>query len=487
MFLGIDIGTSGVKVCLIDAKTRVIGDATMPLTISHPRPGWSEQTPADWWAAVVAATRTVLEAHPGTAGRIEGIGLSGQMHGAVLLDAACDVIRPAILWNDGRSEAQCAEITARDPALAEIAGVRPMAGFTAPKLMWLARHEPEAYGRVAHILLPKDWIGYRLHGGLVTDPSDAAGTFWLDQAAATWSDALCDATGTQIGWLPELRAGNAVAGMLQDEAAQALGLPAGLPVAAGAGDAAAGAVAIGAIREGEGFISLGTSGQVFLPTATYRAAPEAGVHSFAHTLPGLWFQMAAILNGARPMSWFADVAQAPIPTLLDEASRVNLDRLPLFLPYLTGERTPHGDTDIRAGFYGLSNGTGRAEMMRAVLDAIAMSLADATAAIASATPLPRAMLTLGGGARSDLLLQTIADATGLTLERGEKAEIGPAYGAALLGASAVGAGAIETLVRRPDVTARFAPSEAGAARLAPRLEAYRALYQALKPISRMAY
>ncbi len=211
------------------------------------------------------------------------------------------------------------------------------------------------------------------------------------------------------------------------------------------------------------------------------------MHSFAHTLPGLWFQMAAILNGARPMSWFSDVAQADIATLLAEAAEVSLDRLPLFLPYLTGERTPHGDTDIRAGFYGLSNGTGRAEMMRAVLDAIAMSLADATDAIASATPLPRAMLTLGGGARSDLLLQTIADATGLTLERGEKAEIGPAYGAALLGASAVGAGEIGTLVKRPAVTARFEPSEAGAARIAPRLAAYRALYQALKPISQMAY
>lgn len=284
-----------------------------------------------------------------------------------------------------------------------------------------------------------------------------------------------------------MRAGNEIAGALTPEAAQALGLPAGVSVAAGAGDAAAGAVAIGAIREGMGFISLGTSGQVFLPTTTYRAAPEAGVHSFAHTVPGLWFQMAAILNGARPMSWFADVAQAPIATLLDEAAAVSVDRLPLFLPYLTGERTPHGDTDIRAGFYGLANGTGRAEMMRAVLDAIAMSLADATDAIASATPLPDAMLTLGGGARSDLLLQTIADATGLTLERGEKAEIGPAYGAALLGASAAGAGAMETLVRRPEVIARFTPSEAGAARLAPRLDAYRALYQALKPVSRMAY
>ena len=487
MFLGIDIGTSGVKVCLIDADGQVTGDATAALSISHPKPGWSEQTPEEWWRAVVSAVRAILDAHPEATRRIGGIGLSGQMHGAVLLDSELEVIRPAILWNDGRSEAQCAEITAMDAGLAEIAGVRPMAGFTAPKLMWLAKHEPEAHARVAHVLLPKDWIGFRLHGGLVSDPSDAAGTFWFDQAEGRWSEALCAATDTNIDWLPEVRAGNAIAGRLHEDAARALGLPVDLPVAAGAGDAAAGGVAVGAIREGQGFISLGTSGQVFLPTATYRAAPEAGVHSFAHTLPGLWFQMAAILNGARPMSWFAEVAQAEIGTLLAEAEAVSLDRLPLFLPYLTGERTPHGDTDIRAGFYGLSNGTGRAEMMRAVIDAIAMSLADATGAIASATALPETMLTLGGGARSDLLLQTIADATGLTLERGEKAEIGPAFGAAVLAASACGAGEIAGLVKRPRVTARFEPSEAGAGRLAPRLEAYRALYQALKPISRMAY
>ncbi|MHA6326876.1 xylulokinase [Roseivivax sp. CAU 1753] len=487
MFLGIDIGTSGVKVCLIDAEANAVGDATAALSIAHPRPGWSEQTPEDWWSAVVQAVRAVIAAHPDAAGRVAGIGLSGQMHGAVLLDRDRAVIRPAILWNDGRSEAQCAQLAADAPELAAIAGVRPMAGFTAPKLMWLAAHEPEAHARIAHVLLPKDWIGFRLHGQLVSDPSDAAGTFWFDQARGAWSDTLTAATDTRIDWLPEVRAGNAVAGALTAEAASSLGLRAGLPVAAGAGDAAAGAVAVGATREGQGFISLGTSGQVFVPTATYRAAPEQGVHSFAHTVPGLWFQMAAILNGARPMRWFADVAQADIATLLTEAEAVSLDRLPLFLPYLSGERTPHGDTEIRGGFYGLDDGTGRAGMMRAVLDAIAMSLADATGAIASATALPGAMLTLGGGARSDLLLQTIADATGLTLERGEKAEIGPAFGAAILAASACGAGEIDTLVRRPAVTARFAPSDAGAARLVPRLAAYRALYRALKPISRMVY
>lgn len=479
MFLGIDIGTSAVKASLVDSDLQLVDSADAAMRNSHPHSGWSEQHPDLWRAATITAVRDLISRHD--AAQVRAIGLSGQMHGAVLMDAGQSVLRPAILWNDGRAAAECGALERDHPDLAHVAGVRPMPGLTGPKLPWLARHEPEIYGRIAHICLPKDHLGLWLHGALATDASDAAGTWWLDQKTHDWSPELCKATQTNPDWLPPVLHGTDIAGRLRPEAAEALGLPAGIPVSAGAGDAAAGAVSLGAVADGTAFISLGTSGQFFVPTTRYSAAPEVGLHSFAHTLPDLWFQMAAMLNGARPMSWFADVANRPIPELLAMAADAP-GQTPLFLPYLTGERSPHGDAAIRGAFYGLENDTGPGEMMRAVIHAIAYSLCDAADSVRQTTTVPEPLLTIGGGTRSDLALQTIADATGLTLARGTGADVGPAVGAARMAAVACGAATVADLAQRPEIDREFVPNPEHMAFHAERLSRYRALYEALKPM-----
>ena len=309
MWLGIDIGTSAVKLSLIGEDGAEIDAASAPLTLQTPHPYWSEQDPEAWWRAVVVAcgdlgARRDLKA-------VRGVGLSGQMHGAVLLDRADEIIRPAILWNDGRCFAEAEALAARG-WIGEMAGAPPLTGFTAPKLIWVKRHEPENFARIARILLPKDYVGLRLHGRHVTDKSDAAGTLWLDQRTRAWSPRLCEASEIDIVWFPDCVEGVETVGEISGAAARALGLPPGTPVTAGGGDAAAGAVSVGAVRDGAAFLSLGTSGQLFVATADYRPNPEAVVHAYAHCIPDMWFQMAAMLNGARPLAWFSRIAGAPI-------------------------------------------------------------------------------------------------------------------------------------------------------------------------------
>jgi xylulokinase len=479
MYIGLDLGTSAVKACALAPDGTVAATASVPLDVSQPFDGASEQDCADWWAAACSATR-LLPADLRAA--VHAIGLSGQMHGAVLLDAEHRPIRPVILWNDARAQAECAELLAAEPAIGQISGVLPMAGFTAPKLLWLSRHEPATHARIAHVLLPKDYIGLRLHGRCVTDFSDAAGTSWLDQQARRWSDRLCRISATDPAWLPALCHGADVAGALLPGPAEALGLPAGIPVAVGGGDAAAGAVGIGAISAGDGFISLGTSGQLFVTTADYRPNPENRIHAYAHTVPGHWFQMAAMLNGARPMAWLADLLQRPIAELLAEAERASPG--PLFLPYLTGERTPHGDTDIRAGFALLGEATTQGSLMRAVVEAIAFTFADALAALSEAGPVPGTLLAIGGGSRSEFLMQAIADATGCRIGRSDDAQVGPALGAARLALVATGTARPIEVMTKPEVQRWFDPCAQTREKLTARLETYRAFYPALKSLQK---
>lgn len=474
--LGIDLGTSAVKVCVTDEGGHVIATADGALTSQHPFTGASEQTPDAWIAALGVAMGAVAAE---VRSHITVIGLSGQMHGSVVLDAAQKPLRPAILWNDGRAVTECADMAEAVPEIGQITGVPPMPGFTAPKLLWLSRHEPEVHAKIATVLLPKDYLGLYLHGGLVTDPSDAAGTSWFDQHTGRWSQALCDASATDLAWLPPVQSGDAIVGHLLKPAARALGLPEGIPVAAGAGDGAAGAVGIGAVTPGDGFISLGTSAQLFVTTATCLPNPESRIHAYAHTLPDLWFQMAAMLNGARPMAWLAALLDRPIADLLAEAERA--DPGPLFLPYLSGERTPHGDNDIRAGFWGLSETTTQGAMMRAVVEAIAFTFADAQAAMAAGGTRPERLLAIGGGTRSDFLLQMIADVMQVPLGRSDAAEVGPALGAARLGQIALGA-RVQDVATKPEVQRWFTPDPEQATALAPRLAGFRALYPALKSV-----
>lgn len=479
MYLGIDIGTSAVKICAMARDGSLSASAAAAIETHHPSAGASEQAATDWWDAIRSAMVELLtRIDPGA---VRGLGLSGQMHGTVLLDADRRLLRPVMLWNDSRAAAECRSLTDRVPEIARLTGMTPMPGFAAPKLLWLKTHEPEIHARIAHVLLPKDYVGMRLHGGLVTDPSDAAGTGWLDQGRVDWDADVCAASATAVSWLPEIRPGTRVAGSLTPAAAEALGLAPGLPVAVGAGDAAAGAAGIGAIRDGDGFLSLGTSGQIFVTTSGYRPAPEVQVHAYAHTLPDLWFQMAAMLNGARPMAWLAGILNRPVAELLSAAEVARPG--PVFLPYLTGERTPHGDSDIRAGFWGLGEADDAGTMMRAVVEAIAFSFADAARALALAGTRPAELLAVGGGARSDFLLQMIADLLELPVGRCDGAEIGPALGAARLAQVAAGDGTPDTVMTRPEAGARFLPAPGGAEALADRLAVYRALYPAMKAAS----
>lgn len=460
-----------------------VADASCPLQLNSPKAGWNEQNPDHWWDATLTAAAALRAKVPSVWDAVQAIGLSGQMHGAVLLDAHKRPLRDAILWNDGRSVDECTQLSATMPEIGDRSGAIAMPGFTAPKLLWVQKHEPEIYKKIAHVLLPKDYVRLKLAGTLATDMADAAGTMWLDQRARAWSGKQCEASGTGQNWLPKTFEGTEVSGYLTKVPAAELGLKAGIAIAAGAGDAAAGAMGIGAVNNGDCFISLGTSGQLFVVTDTYRPNPNSAVHAYAHCVPKQWFQMAVMLNGASPMSWFAPIAGANIGTLLEEAQNEDPTQTPLFLPYLTGERTPHNDAEIRGCFYGLNPSTNRGQMMRGVADAIAYSFCDARDALSSAGSTIENPAAIGGGAQSDFVLQNMSDAMGISITRYADAETGPALGAARLAAIACGAMDLASAAQVPDTDKVFVPNPAKVDFHKERLEQYRGLYAALKPFA----
>ncbi|WP_170387837.1 xylulokinase [Ruegeria atlantica] len=477
MFLGIDIGTSAVKLVCADTN-RILATSSAGIDISSPQPGWSEQHPDIWWQATCDALS--LLAGQITLSEVKAIGLSGQMHGAVLLGRDKRPIRPAILWNDSRAAIECDELCIAQPQIGQIAGVLPLPGFTAPKIAWLKQHEPANYAQLAHILLPKDYIGLCLHGELATDTSDAAGTMWLDQASRTWHIGVAEATGVALDWLPQVFDGHSVVGTVTSQAAEATGLKPGVPVVAGGGDAATGAVSLGATEPERGFISLGTSGQLFVADRRYKPNPERYVHAFAHTLPDRWYQMAAMLNGARPISWIGGQLGLSAAEVVALAETVSGDRVPVFLPYLTGERSPLGDPHIRACFFGLEDSTTRADICRSVLEAIAFCFADAVQSFGDTIDSLPELAAIGGGSQSDLLLGLIATVTGKPIVRSDGADTGPAYGAARL--AAYGDGALDRvdLAHQRTTTDRFEPADM--ASLSERLMRFRALYAAVRAV-----
>jgi len=485
MFLGIDLGTSEVKLLLLDSDGHVAGTAGAPLALDRPQPLWSEQHPDAWWRATSDALARLRAAYPLKFARIQGIGLSGQMHGAVLLDADDAVLRPAILWNDGRSHAECAELTARAPRLHDIAANLAMPGFTAPKLLWVRRHEPDVFGRVRSVLLPKDWLRLQLTGEKVSDPSDAAGTLWLDVARRDWSDELLAACGLDRGHMPRLVESNAPSGVLRPELARAWGLGPEVVVAGGAGDNAASAIGVGATEPRGGFISLGTSGVLFVVDDRHRANAGSAVHAFCHALPRRWHQMSVMLSAASCLRWFTQFSgAADEPALLAEVAALPPDALasaPLFLPYLAGERTPHNDPFAPGVFYGLSHQSGRALGAYSVLEGVAFGLADGLAALRASGTQVRSLSLVGGGARSPLWAQLIADALDVEIVVHRGADAGAALGAARLGWMAAGASVAEACAK-PAVAARFQPDAARHAVLQPRLQQFREIYRHLKPL-----
>lgn len=442
MLLGLDISTTGAKALLIDERGQVVASHNTPQPISMPKPLWSEQNPSDWWDGIAQSIRAVLEAthHP----EISAIGLTGQMHGLVLQNAAGDVLRPSILWNDGRTQAQCDEITQRIgfERLIQLTGNRALTGFTAPKILWVRENEPEVYAQAAHMLLPKDYIRFMLTGDYAMDVSDASGTSLLDVANRRWSPEVLDALEIPAAWMPRLAEGPEITGVVSPEAAALTGLKAGTPVVGGGGDQAAGAVGVGAVEPHIISLVVGTSGVVFAPLARYAYEPEGRLHAFCHAAPGLWHFMGVMLSAAGSLQWYRDTL-APgekFDALLAPAADVPAGSEGLlFLPYLTGERTPHPDPLARGAFVGLTSRHTKAHMTRAVLEGVAFGLRDSFRLMENAgLPAQLEVRVAGGGAQSPLWRQILADVIGATLVTTNSTE-GAAYGAALL--AAVGAGA----------------------------------------------
>ena len=478
MYLGIDLGTSGVKAIVLDSDQAVRATFTAPLTVSRPRPLWSEQDPAAWWNATDAAVRAVLSNLDGHA--VEAVGLSGQMHGATLLADDDTVLRPAILWNDGRSERACGQLTAREPRLPAITGNLAMPGFTAPKLVWVAEHEPAVFKRVARVLLPKDYLRLRMTGEYLSDRSDSAGTLWLDVARRDWSDEMLAATELTRAAMPGLVEGSEPAGTLRAEVAEAWGLRR-IPVAGGAGDQAAGAIGTGVIDGRRASLSLGTSGVLFVADTEYRANPERAVHSFCHCLPHTWHRMSVILSAASCLTWTAPLLGfRDVATLLDAVGTEDKPSDVLFLPYLSGERTPHNDASAKGVFFGLHHDTTPTAVGRAVLEGVAYAFAEARDVLFERGEAPAEIAVIGGGSRSGLWGRIIASALDQELTYRAAADVGPALGAARLARLAVTGEAAADVATAPPATDVVAPDARLRERYAEGLPRYRALYAALR-------
>ncbi len=479
MFLGIDIGTSEVKAVLLDATHHLVGSAGSVLAVSRPHPGHSEQNPHDWWTAAQAALGELRQAHPAEYAAVRAIGLSGQMHGAVLLDAQDQVLRPAILWNDTRSDAECVQMMAELPELAQLGGSLAMPGFTAPKLRWVAHHEPEVFKQVAKVLLPKDYVRLMLTGDYVTDMSDASGTLWLDVQQRAWSDKLLALTGLTQAHMPRLVEGSQASGTLAPQVAQQLGLSQKVVVAGGAGDNAASAVGMGATAPGQGFLSLGTSGVLFVVTPSYQPNAASAAHAFCHAMTGQWHQMSVMLSAASALQWVTHLLGASSEgTLATQAAALTLSqraRAPLFLPYLAGERTPHNDANVRGSFHGLDFETDATRLGYSVMEGVSFGLADGLAALKAAGSTVQRLSLVGGGSRSAMWAQQLASVLNLDIVTHASSTVGGALGAARLGWLATGA-APQDVCLVPAIEAIYKPDQAEQDMLMPRYAQFRALY-----------
>ncbi len=489
-FLGIDASTTGVKALLIDEKGGVAGAATTELALSTPQPLWSEQDPADWWDGTVNSIQQVLKETGISGDEVVAIGLTGQMHGLTLLDEAGQVLRPAILWNDQRTGAECDDIRERlgKANLIKITGNDALTGFTAPKILWVQKNEPDLFAKARQILLPKDYVRFKLTGSYGTDRAGGAGTLLFNLADRDWSAELLQALDIPAEWLPPTHEGPEVTGQVSAAVAEATGLKAGTPVVGGGGDQAAQAVGVGAVQPGIIALTLGTSGVVFASTGEPFIEPEGRLHAFCHAVPGRWHLMGVMLSAAGSLRWYRDTLASGVDfdALLAPAAEAppGSEGL-LFLPYLTGERTPHPDPLARGAFVGLTVRHSQAHLTRAVLEGVSFGLRDSFELIKSAGLAEiKQVRVSGGGAKSDLWRQIMADVLDVELVTVNTTE-GAAYGAALL--AGVGAGAwpdvdtaCQTCVK---VTGSTSPQPETVAKYEPFYAQYRALYPALKEVS----
>ena len=478
MFVGIDIGTTSVKSVLMGEDGALHASASFPVPVSRPRAGWSEQDPEHWWSAVCDTLDALAAAEPKLMAGVAGVGLSGHMHGATVLGEGDAVLRPAILWNDGRASAECAAIEAACPEARSLTGNIAMPGFTAPKLAWMRKHEPALFARIRKVLLPKDYVRLKLTGDYASDMSDASGTHWLDVGARRWSDALLAATGLDRSQMPELFEGTEATGRLREPLRARFGMDRAPVVAGGAGDNAASACGIGAVVPGAAFLSLGTSGVLFVSNARFSPNTAGAVHAFCHALPQTWHQMGVILSATDSLNWFARLVGTPAPELTAALGPTVASPSPaFFMPYLSGERTPHNDAGARGGFLGLDQTTSRQDLTQAVLEGVAFAFRDCLRVLGDAgTDVGRAF-AVGGGANSPVWLSVMASVLDRPLDVSAAADVGAAYGAARLGqAAATGARDPAALMPPPPVERTVAPDPALARAYAERYGRYRALY-----------
>ncbi len=484
MYLGIDLGTSGVKALIIDDDQTVVVSANEPLDVTRPQPGWSEQDPAAWIAATERALDQLAQANGAALSAVRGIGLSGQMHGATLLDAADDVIRPCILWNDTRAHAEAAALDAM-PGFRAISGNIVFPGFTAPKLDWVRRHEPDAFARVRKVLLPKDYLRLWLTGDHVADMCDASGTAWLDTGARSWSPTLLGATEMPVEAMPRLVESTEAAGALRGALASRWGMRPDVIVAGGAGDSAASAVGVGAVEDGAAFVSLGTSGVVLAANDAYRPMPESAVHTFCHAIPGAWHQIGVMLTAASALTWHAGIVGGTPTELIDElGDSLRAPGPTTFLPYLSGERTPHNSATIRGLFAGLAHETDRAALTQAVLEGVAFAMRDNLEALRQAGADPVRVMAVGGGSRSHYWLEAVATSLGVPVDIPTDSEVGAAFGAARLGMIAATLGDPREICAAPRIQATIEPSKALEGAFGAAYERFKRLGAVADPSSR---
>ncbi|EMJ5972992.1 TPA: xylulokinase [Proteus mirabilis] len=458
MYLGLDLGTSSVKAIIMNEQGDVVASHSIPLTLSRPHPQWSEQDPQAWWQATDEAIKQLSRTQPME--QIQAIGLSGQMHGAVLLDAQQNILRPAILWNDGRSVKQCLRLAKQYPQFKEITGNLVMPGFTAPKLQWVAENEAEIFCQIAHVLLPKDFLRWKMSGNFASDMSDAAGTLWLDMQKRDWSDELLAAMGLSRCQMPTLFEGNQITGYLLPEIAKKWQMKQ-VPIIAGGGDNAAGAIGVGVYQPGQGMLSLGTSGVYFVVSEKFLQNSDNAVHSFCHALPQTWHLMSVILSAASCLDWVCQLTGiSDVGAMFKEIEQhAHSDSSLLFLPYLSGERTPYNNADAKGVFWGLTHQHQRADLCRAVLEGVSFALRQGIEVADKAGQHADNITLIGGGARSEYWRQLLADITGKTLDYRQGGDVGPALGAARLAQLAINPAHLSQIIlSQPKLETRHVPN-----------------------------
>ncbi|MEM8569945.1 MAG: xylulokinase [Pseudomonadota bacterium] len=480
-YLGLDLGTSGLRGLLVDDGGVPLASASHPLSVEHRHPGWSEQDPVSWIAAVDAVVAELRATQPRFQD-VRGIGVSGHMHGATLLDSEDRVIRPCILWNDTRSHAEAAALDAI-PEERALSGTIVFPGFTAPKLLWVESHEPSAFARVAKVLLPAGFLNFHLTGDHVADLSDSAGTSWLDVGARDWSEKLLTAGHMRRDQMPRLVEGSAQAGTLRPELVAEWGLNGEVVVAGGAGDNAAAACGIGALQEGVGFVSLGTSGVVLTARDGFHPAPDTAVHTFCHAVPERWYQMGVMLSATDSLNWLSGLTgQSPSDLSRPLTGTLRAPNTVRFLPYLSGERTPHNDSVIRGSFTGLGRETGVTDLTQAVFEGVAYGMRDSYEALSATGVRAETLYAIGGGTASPYWVELLATTMRVPLSLPDGSEFGAALGAARLGLVAATGASPEEVMTPPRVAGRVEPNRALQTAFDEGYEAFRAAYPAIRGI-----